>query len=361
MLEINNIKNKLDLALNKKEQYFNKINNIEQKLYKIENHLSQENPSSVVNSNTSSQIEVVKSFENFLKKGELLSNQIRSKALSSSGEEGGVLIKDKLYHSIMKEVHHSSVLRHLASVEKISNSSLEIVKELGNFVSGWVEEKDPRHDTDTPKLVSQKILLHELYAQPRITRKLLQDSSINLDKWIKESIAGSFIKLENDAFINGNGTKKPFGILHYKNNTSIPKVEITNEITASSLLRMINSLEENFLSKAAFLMNRTTLSKIQNIKDDSGRFIWQKSFSESLSQSIFGIPVVCCSNMPNVETGKIPIILADFKATYKIIDHEAISMVRDPYTEKPFIKFYTVKRVGGDLINTNSVVFALCK
>lgn len=102
-------------------------------------------------------------------------------------------------------------------------------------------------------------------------------------------------------------------------------------------------------------MNRSTLSNIQKIQDTNGRFIWQPSISESTPETLFGIPVVCCSEMPNIMIDACPVAIADFKAAYKIVDRSGISIMRDPYTEKPFVKFYSVKRVGGDVVDANAI------
>ncbi|MBF8246867.1 MAG: phage major capsid protein [Rickettsia sp.] len=353
--KIDNLSNKLSDIIQKKSQEQIKIENLEQKINKIENFIS--NKSSIKSSNSSYFGYANKALDNFVRSGKLENSDYFCKSLNSSENSGGALIKNDLYSQIIKAISEKSVIRNLASIENISGSFLEIVKENGEFSSGWVDEQEARDVTENSTLVKQKIFLHELYAQPKTTQKLIEDSEIDLETWIKDNIVNSFIKLENQAFIHGDGNKKPFGILHYQNDPEIHNIEITNDINTDSLLSMINSLKESFLTNAHFLVNRITLSKIQSLKDNNGRFIWQHSLSDSFAQTIFGIPVICCSHMPDVQRNQLPIILADFKSAYKIVDKSEISLVRDPYTEKPFIKFYTVKRVGGDIVNKKALVF----
>ncbi len=124
------------------------------------------------------------------------------------------------------------------------------------------------------------------------------------------------------------------------------------------LMKLINSLDEGYIANASFIMNRKTLSLIQGLKDEEGRFIWNQSLADPLQQTIFGIPVIISSHMPDVETGKLAIALGDFKSAYKIVDRAGINLMRDPYTEKPFVKFYAVKRVGGDVVNPSAVKLA---
>jgi HK97 family phage major capsid protein len=121
---------------------------------------------------------------------------------------------------------------------------------------------------------------------------------------------------------------------------------------------LISELEEGYLSNASFLMNRKTLSSIQGLKDNTGRFIWQQSLSDPLKQTIFGVPVVISSHMPDIEDNALAIAIGDFNSGYKIVDRANITLVRDPYTEKPYVKFYAVKRVGGDVINPEAIKFA---
>lgn len=160
--------------------------------------------------------------------------------------------------------------------------------------------------------------------------------------------------MENNAFINGDGIKKPRDILSPDHDT-IEKIKMGNKITADGLLDFINSLKAEYLVNATLLMNRITLSEVQKLKDHQGRFIWQSSLSDSLKQTIFGVLVVCSSAMPPIDKKGNAIAIGDFKAGYKIVDRSGINIIRDPYTEKPFVKFYTVKRVGSNVVNQEAI------
>ena len=252
-------------------------------------------------------------------------------------------------------VNQRSVMRQIVSVEKISTRSLDIIYEDGNFAAGWVAEAAGRDVTDTPKLKKKSIHTHEIYAQPKATQSLIDDTEINIENWLGERVADSFIKLENEAFVSGDGANKPNGFLL---NAKIEKIETGNAVNVEMLLKLINSLDEGYLSNASFIMNRKTLSSIQGLKDEGGRFIWNQSLANPLQQTIFGIPVVISSHMPDVEADKLAIALGDFKSAYKVVDRTGINLMRDPYTEKPFVKFYAVKRVGGDVINPSAVKLA---
>ena len=265
------------------------------------------------------------------------------------------MITPTLSKQIISMLNQKSVMRKISSVEKISTRSLDVIYEEGDFSSGWITEIEDRTSTDTPKLRRKSIQAHEIYAQPKATQSLIDDTEINIEHWLAERIADSFVKLENEAFVIGDGDNKPNGFLL---NDEIEQVESGNAVKVEMLLNLMNHLDEGYLANASFVMNRRTLSLIQGLKDEGGRFVWSQSLADPLKQTIFGVPVIISSYMPDVEDDKLSIALGDFKSAYKIVDRSGINLMRDPFTDKPFVKFYAVKRVGGDVINPSAIKLA---
>ena len=338
----------------------NKIDNLEEKLRNVERLLSHSAHSgefSEVSTKGSSNNIDTKEMENFIRKG-VLPADTEYKSFSTASGEAGAVIKPELNKKILSFMKAKSPMRNLASIDNVSSSSIDYVIEDGSIAGGWIKEAAARNDTNTSKLVKHNIVTHELYAQPKATQKLLDDSEIDIESWMAERIANSFVNAENEAFILGDGDDKPFGLL------ASEKIQISQadaDFKADVFLRLISELPEQYLSGATFLMNRLTLSRIQSLVDATGRFIWQHSLSDPLKQTIFGIPVICVSEIPKIGDGKIHIALGDIAATYKIIDRSNISIMRDPYTEKPFVKFYATKRTGGDVINPDACRFLSIK
>ena len=324
-----------------------KINDMEDKINKIQNYFLR--PDMEVGSS----VEEKTAFDNFIRKG--IESQLVTKAFSGGADDGGVLITSTLSKQIIASINAKSPMRQLASIESISTRALDLVVEDGEFASGWIAEAGARNVTDTPNLRKKTIHAHEIYAQPKATQSIMDDSEINIEAWLVERLADSFVKLENQAFISGDGNNKPFGLL---TNDQVEKIDAGVAVTPDILLTLINSLEEGYLSNVSLLMNRKTLSSIQALKDETGRFIWQQSLSDPLKQTIFGVPVVVSSYMPDIAADSLSIAIGDFKSAYKIVDRSGISLMRDPYTDKPFVKFYAVKRVGGAVINPAAVRFA---
>lgn len=333
--------------LSRSSKLSEKINNIEGKINKMQNYFLKPIISENVN------LEEKSAFNDFIRKG--TEGDLITKSFSGGGDDGGVLITSTLSKQIITGISARSPMRRLASIESISTRALDIIIEDGSFGSGWVAETAARNSTDTPHLRKKTIHAHELYAQPKATQSIMDDSEINIENWLVGRLTDRFVQLENEAFISGDGDNKPFGLLR---NEEIERVEVGAEVNSDILLNLINELEEEYLSNATFLMNRKTLSAIQGLKDETGRFIWQQSLSDPLKQTIFGVPVMISAHMPNIADNALSIALGDFKSAYKIVDRSNINLVRDPYTDKPYVKFYAVKRVGGDVVNPVAIKFA---
>jgi len=324
-----------------------KINEIEDRINKMDHYFSN------THTDNFSINEEKSALDNFIRKG--IESDFITKSLSGGAEEGGMLITPTLSQKIISGINTRSPMRQIASIETISTRALDIIIEDGKFVSGWIGEDKARPDTDTPKLKKKTIHVHEIYAQPKATQSIIDDAEINIENWLAERLIDSFVRLENEAFIIGDGTNKPNGLLK---DTKVEAIEAGTAITPEMLLKLINTLDEGYLANASFLMNRGTLSSIQSLQDKTGRFIWQQSLTSPLEQSIFGIPIVIDSHMPEIGANSLSIAIGDFKSAYKVIDRSGINLIRDPYTDKPFVRFYAVKRVGGDVVNPAAIKFA---
>lgn len=330
------------------DKYKGKIDSIEAELKNYRN-LFATNPLANLEgmSNSKSQM------NGYIRKGIMDPDEVKS--FSSDAGEAGVVVQPSMHNKILSFMKAKSPMRSLASIQSISTNAIDYVLEDGEMAAGWVGEKDARPETNTSKLVTKRIEVHELYAQPKATQKLIDDAEIDVESWLSERLADRFASAENAAFIRGDGDKKPSGILRCED---IAKIVIEGLISADNLLQMLSGLPQQYHADASFIMNQKTLAIIQSLKDKEGRFIWQHSMSDKLNQTIFGVPVVCVPEMPDIANDSLSIALGDFKSAYKIIDRAQIGMMRDPYTEKPYVKFYAVKRVGGAVLNPDAVRLA---
>ena len=283
------------------------------------------------------------------------------KALSVGVDpDGGYTVTPEMSSMIIERLYESDPVRQLASVESITTGAIEWLVDWDDVGSGWEAETETGSETDTSQLFKKRIPVHVMYAKPQATQTLLEDSGINVEAWLARKVADRFMRREGNAFVSGDGVGKPRGFLTYDSGTSFGQVEQTNmgaaaAITADGLFDVKFSLKEMFLNRGTWLMNRLTVAEILQLKDGTGAYIWRPGLTEKEPATILGLPYKMATSMPTIAANALSVALADWKEAYMVVDRLGITVQRDPYTVKPFIEFYTRKRVGGDVINYDAI------
>lgn len=285
---------------------------------------------------------------------------------TSTDTSGGYLIPGEVSDKIIETLERLSVIRSLAHVEHISTSSLDILQDRNEPGAGWVGEEDERRETDTPDLAKINIPVHEIYAKPRCTQKLLDDAEINVEEWLIQKIADKMAHLETQAFINGDGNNKPKGFMTYEFASSDDwtwgKIEqfktgvnggFVEKTPADVLIDTMQSLKPSYLNEAVWFMSRSTLAALRKLKNGFDDYLLQSGTALRAPSTLLGYPVVICDDMPTFVPGAVSnaIVFGNFKEAYHIVDRSDIHVLRDPYSAKPYVEFYTTKRVGGDVVN----------
>ncbi|KJV65867.1 MULTISPECIES: phage major capsid protein [Ehrlichia] len=292
-----------------------------------------------------------KIFTQYLCKG----NNITDQSTVTQPLDESYFIPHNISSYIEKNLTKNSVMRQLCSIEKISGDNLDCFITNNNEKSvNWRTDSNVE-DTESPKIDKIIITLHELYAQPKITKKLLEDSTIDVASWLINHLVDDFSRAENTAFISGDGNNKPYGILTYASDTENNLIT-SPTLSSDIIIKLYYSLDEYFSRKAAFIMHRSVLQEIRSLKLASGQYIWHPGLTSGSPDTLMGLPVYQTSDMPQLDNKILPIIaLADFTNAYKIVENRSIKTLRDPFTSKSFVKFYTTKRVGGAVINKNAI------
>lgn len=310
------------------------------------------------------QAEYKAAFNTYLRKGmDSGLEQIQSKALSvGTDANGGYLVPNQLADLIVQIVNESSPLRALATVETISSDSLDLIEDPTDVGAAWGDETTVRSaETSAPTLGRNTIDTFEMYAQPQATQKLIDDGSIDIEQWIARKVADKMARLEATAFINGDGTTQPKGLLSYAAGTSWGTIEQVNTgalatVTADSLIQLYYALKDDYARNASFLMHRTTVQAVRLLKEaTTNQYLWQPGLAAGRPDTLLGVPVALAADMPVPAASALSVVVADFKRAYLIVDRIGIRTLRDPFTAKPFVKFYTTKRVGGKVINTDAI------
>ncbi len=303
----------------------------------------------------------IKSFNYFLRKDEKLITPDHMKSLQVGIDpDGGQTVVPAMSSSIVKRLYEADPLRDLASNETITTGSLELLVDYDEADAGWEAETIAGPETGTPKLNKKSIPVHVLYAKPKATQTLLEDSAINIENWLGDKVANKFIRTEGPAYINGDGVGKPRGFLTYANGTDFGEIERTNmghatQLTTDGFINVKYSLIEEYLNRGTWLMNRLTVADAMKLKDGEGNYIWKPGITTDANSTLLGLPVRMSTTMPTVAAGALSIALADWRETYMIVDRLGITVQRDPFTAKPFVEFYVRKRVGGDVKNYQSI------
>lgn len=301
-------------------------------------------------------------FARYLRKGDdSLLAKLQAKALSAGSDpEGGYLVTATMGEAVARTVFETSPVRALAAVETIGGDALELLIDKDEPGAGWVAETEARIETDAPDLAKVTIAAHEMYAEPRATQRLIDDASIDLEAWLAGKVAEKFARLEATAFVAGSGVGQPRGLLTYPAGTAWGQIEQINSgsngaVTADSLIEAQGALKEGYGGAAAWLMNRVTLSAVRKLKDGQGQYLWQPGLQAGSHETLLGRPVHAAADMPTPATNALGVMIGDLKRAYQIVDRVGIRVLRDPFTAKPYVKFYTTKRVGGDVVNFEAV------
>lgn len=303
-----------------------------------------------------------KAFRNYLRKGmDAGLEALEVKSLSvQSDPDGGYLVTPTMSQRIVQAIFESSPMRQLASIETISTDALELIDDHASLAAGWTAETAAVTETATSVIAKRSIPTHELYAQPKATQKLVDDAAIDVEAWLSGKIADIFGRTQNTAFISGTGVGQPRGILTYPTGTAWGQIQQVSsgsagQVTPDSLIAVYYSLKDAYMRRASFLMNRSVLQQVRTLKTSSGQYLWQPSLAAGSPDTLMGIPVYMAADMPVASSGALAVAVGDFQSAYQIVDRNGIRILRDPFTEKPFIKFYATARVGGDVVNFEAV------
>ena len=286
---------------------------------------------------------------------------LETKAMSiGSNPDGGYLVPPELEREIGHRLAAISPIRAIASVREISSSVYKKPFMTAGPATGWVGETDARTQTTSPTLDALSFPAMELYAMPAATATLLDDSAVNIDEWIASEVELTFAVQEGAAFVNGDGINKPKGFLSFPSvtnaswswgNLGYVPTGVAGAFPASNpsdiLVDLVYALKAGYRQNGNFVMNRKTQAAIRKFKDSSGNYLWQPPAQAGGQASLMTFPLVEAEDMPDVAANSLSVAFGDFKRGYLIVDRVGVRVLRDPYSAKPYVLFYTTKRVGG--------------
>lgn len=294
---------------------------------------------------------------------------LESKALSAgSGPDGGYLVPETVEREVLRRLAAISPLRAISSVRVISGGSYKRAYSKAGPASGWVGETAARPQTAGPTLAELSFPATELYAMPAATQTLLDDAVVDIDAWLADEVETAFAEQEGAAFVHGDGVSKPKGFLAA---TTVAESAwewgklgflATGEAGAfpeddpsDKLVDLIYTLKAGYRQNANFVMNRRTQSAIRKFKDDGGTYLWQPPSAVGQPATLMSFPVVEAEDMPDILANSLSVAFGDFKRGYLVVDRTGIRVLRDPFSAKPYVLFYTTKRVGGGIQDYDAI------
>lgn len=289
---------------------------------------------------------------------------LRKELSVDSDPDGGYLVTPAVSARIIGKIRDSNPIRQLATVETISTDSIEGLVDEDEADAAWVSERQARASTGTPKIGTWSIPVHEMYAAPKATQKLLDDASRDVEAWLTDKVAAKFARLEAAAFLSGDGVGKPRGILSYPHGTTRGKIEQVptgsgSAVTADGVVNIVYKLRSAYAAGSVWMMNRATQGAVRILRDDSagagtGQYMWQPGFGGEPA-TLMGYPIHEAGSMANVGSNALVAVFGNLREAYTVVDRIGIRVLRDPYTAKPYVELYTTKRVGGDVLNFDAV------
>ena len=309
-------------------------------------------------------------FERYVRKGDENGlRRLESKAMSyGSGPDGGFLVPPETETAIAGRLRDLSPIRALASVRQVTGAVLKKPFATTGPDVGWVGETAPRPETNTATLAELSFPTAEIYAMPAATAMLLEDSAVDIDRWITAEVEAAFSEQEGAAFVAGNGVNKPKGFLDYATiaetgwswggigyiatgtSAGLPAADASDV-----LLETVYALKAGYRQNGNWLMSRKTQAAIRKLKDTDGDYIWKPPATADQKPALMGFAVHEAEDMPAIAADSFSIAFGDFARGYLIVDRRGISVLRDPYSAKPYVLFYTTKRVGGGVQDFDAI------
>lgn len=283
--------------------------------------------------------------------------------------DGGYAVPREIDALIASRLKAISPIRAIAQVVQTGTAGYRKLVTTGGTASGWVSETAGRPETGTPSFAEIAPPTGELYANPAASQAMLDDAAFDLESWLADEIAMEFARAEGAAFVGGSGVNQPKGFLAAPNSAADDAARPfgTLQFLASGdaaglgglvelvLVDLVHALRAGHRQGASWVMNAATLAEVRKLRGTDGTFLWQPGLMDGQPDRLLGYPVVEAEDMPDIAAGACPIAFGNFRAGYLIAERSATAILRDPFTNKPFVHFYATKRIGGQVLDSDAI------
>jgi len=301
-----------------------------------------------------------RAFTGFLRYGpERLQAEEARNLIVGDDTRGGYLAPPELVAEVLKGIVEFSPIRQAARVGNTSAGSVILPKRTGTPTAHWVGEEEQRQETGS-SYGQLEIPVHEIACYVDVSLRLLEDAAVNVEAEVASDLAEEFGRLEGAAFLNGDGVKKPSGVMADVGVSHIPtgNASTLGSNPADTLISFLYAIPAFYRNRGIWLMNAGTLAAIRKLKDGTtGVYLWQPSFQAGQPETILGRPVIECPDMDDVGSAAEPIAFGDFTTAYRVYDRMNLSVMRDPYSvaTKGLVRFHARRRVGGAVVLAEAI------
>lgn len=309
-------------------------------------------------------------FDGYVRRGDASRiAKLEEKALSVGvGADSGYLVPAETEAAVNRALKAISPIRAIAGIRQVSGNVYKRPFATTGTDTGWVAETGARAQTTTPVLAELQFPTMEIYAMPAASSTLLDDAIVNIDEWLAEEVRLAFAEQEGKAFVTGDGVNKPKGFLSYTTvanaswtwgNVGYIATGVSAAFPAANpgdkILDLIYATKAPYRANGTFVMNRSTQSAIRKMKDGQGNYLWQPATTPGEAPALMGYAVAESEDMPDIAANSLSLAFGDFSRGYLIVDRAGIRVLRDPYSAKPYVLFYTTKRVGGGIQDFDAI------
>jgi HK97 family phage major capsid protein len=322
-----------------------------------------------------------KAFQNYLRRGR--DDDLRAMQDYATGEktasvgsdaDGGYFVTPDMGGRMVQKIFETSPIREDAAVITISTDALEGVLDNDDSVTcGWVGEQQARPATGTPKTAKWRIPVFEMYAMPETTQQLLDDAAVDVEGWLSGKVTEKMVRTENTAFFTGDGVTKPRGVLTYTTAATGDATRAWGQLEhvatgasgafgaspagSDKLIDLLHKMKTAYRTGAKWYMSRATLGAVRQLKTTDGTYVWLPSMLAAQPSTLLGFPVREMEDMPAMAANSLSIMFGNLALGYQIVDRQGFRVLRDPFTNKPYVRFYTTRRVGGDVLHFEAIKF----
>lgn len=292
---------------------------------------------------------------------------LKKELVAGINPQGGYWIRPERSQEMVRRIFETSPIRSVASVGSTVSDVVEMVIDDNEAASGgFVAELDDRPETGTPDIGLLSIPVHEQFAQPVSTQKMIDDAGFDIERWLQVKIADRLSRDENTAFVTGSGSKSPKGFLTFpawaqadtyeRNAIEQINSQSATTFTYNGLIDLWTSLKEFYQANAVFLTKRRSFADLAKLVDGENRPLLNFNLlKDGTDLTMLGRRIIFADDMPSVTGGALALAYGDFGTGYQIIDRIGFRVIRDEITTKGKVKHYTTKRTAGTVKNFEAI------